>query len=90
MPNAFVRSVASSEDQCDDHAHAGGATPEVARATARGEYRQVVIASSRAFCVRVTAQSADSTRSATSTFAGARFRARAMIPDSSRIDLVVR
>lgn len=87
---AFVRSVASSEGQCDEHAHAGAANPEVTRTDAKGEFRQVVFASTRAYCVSVKAFSADSSRSTTTTVAGVHVRNRAMAPDSTHVSLVFR
>ena len=90
VPNAWVRSVASSEGQCDEHAHTGAASPEVTRTDAKGGYRQVVLATAGAYCLRVSAYSADSSLKTSATIAGARFKSRAAPPDSSRINLILR
>ena len=90
VANAYIRSVASSEGQCDEHAHTGAASPEVTRTNEKGEYRQVVFATAGAYCLRVIAYSADSSLKTSATIAGARFRSRATPPDSSRINLILR
>ena len=87
---AYVRSVASSETQCDEHAHAGAANPEVTRTDAKGEFRQVVFASTRAYCISVTARSADSLRSTAVTLTGVHVRNRAMAPVSTHVSLIFR
>ncbi len=90
LANAYIRSVASSEGKCDEHAHTGAASPEVARTNETGEYRQVVLATAGAYCLRVIAYSADSSLKTSATIAGARFRSRAAPPDSSRVNLILR
>ncbi len=90
VSNAYIRSVASSEGQCDEHAHTGAASPEVTRTNEKGEYRQVVLATAGAYCLRVIAYSADSSLKTSATIAGARFRSRAAPPDSTRINLILR
>lgn len=90
VANGYVRSVASSESDCDEHAHSGAADPEIARTSATGAYRQVVLAADDAFCVRVTAHTADSLRSGSATAAGRRLRPRSEPADSVRVNIVAR
>ena len=90
VETASVRSVASGEEKCDEHGHAGVASPEVVQTGSDGHYRQMVLGSPSAYCVHILALTSDSSKRATATIGGARFRPRTEAADSTKVNLVVR
>lgn len=91
VADAHVRSAASDERKCDQHAHLGVGEPEVVRTDATGAFRQVVLATGFPACLHVEARSSDGLLTGSVMIVGVKFRDRRQGPgDSTKVDLVLR